>query len=195
VNEAFNDDGTLRDTIWLQQLGPGYIADAFRWAHEADPKALLFYNDFNIEGVNAKSDAVYALVLRLRRQGVPIQGVGVQGHFGVQFGFPGDVRQNLDRFAALGLFTAVTEADVRMPLPADPIKLQAQAQGYNVLLQSCLLSSRCLSLTVWGFTDKYSWVPGVFSGQGAATLFTEDFVAKPAYQALLTDLAVVNRGH
>ncbi|HVQ90849.1 MAG TPA: endo-1,4-beta-xylanase [Mycobacteriales bacterium] len=194
VNEAFNDDGTPRQTIWLQQLGPGYIADAFRWAHEADPKALLFYNDYNIEGVNAKSDATYALVRQLRRDGVPIQGVGVQGHFGVQFGFPGDVRQNLDRFAALGLFTAVTEADVRMPLPKDVIKEQAQAQGYNVLLQACLLSPRCLSLTVWGFTDKYSWVPGVFAGQGAATLFTEDLVAKPAYQALLTDLAVANRG-
>jgi endo-1,4-beta-xylanase len=194
VNEAFNDDGTPRQTIWLQQLGPGYIADAFRWAHEADPKALLFYNDYNIEGVNAKSDATYALVRQLRHDGVPIQGVGVQGHFGIQFGFPGDVRQNLDRFAALGLFTAVTEADVRMPLPKDVIKEQAQAQGYNVLLQACLLSSRCLSLTVWGFTDKYSWVPGVFAGEGAATLFTEDLVAKPAYQALLTDLAVANRG-
>jgi endo-1,4-beta-xylanase len=194
VNEAFNDDGSLNNTIWLRQLGPGYIADAFRWAHQADPKALLFYNDFNIEGVNAKSNAVYALVRQLRGQGVPIQGVGVQGHFGVQFGFPADVRQNLDRFAALGMFTAVTEADVRMPLPTDAIKLQAQAQGYNVMLQACLLSARCLSLTVWGFTDKYSWVPGVFTGQGAATLFTEAFVAKPAYEAMRVDLEVADRG-
>jgi endo-1,4-beta-xylanase len=195
VNEAFNEDGTLRDTLWLRELGPGYLADAFRWAHQADPRALLFYNDFNIEGINPKSDAVYALVRDLRRQGVPIQGVGVQGHFGVQFGFPADVRDNLRRFEALGLFTAVTEADVRMPLPVDNIKLQAQAQGYSVLLQACLLARRCLSLTVWGFTDKYSWVPGVFAGEGAATLFTEDFAAKPAYEALRTDLAVANRGN
>jgi endo-1,4-beta-xylanase len=194
VNEAFNEDGTLRDTIWLQQLGPGYIADAFRWAHQADPKALLFYNDFNIEGINAKSDAVFAMVRQLRAQGVPIQGVGVQGHFGVQFGFPPDVRQNLDRFAARGLFTAVTEADVRMVLPNDVVKEQAQAQGYNVLLQACLLSSRCLSVTVWGFTDKYSWVPGVFTGQGAATLFTENLTPKPAYAALITDLETAARG-
>jgi endo-1,4-beta-xylanase len=192
VNEAFNDDGTPRQTLWLQQLGPGYIADAFRWAHQADPRALLFYNDYNIEGVNAKSDAVYALVQSLRRDGVPVQGVGVQGHFGVQFGFPGDVLDNLRRFSRLGLFTAVTEADVRMPLPADNIKVQAQAQGYSVLLQACLLDRRCLSLTVWGFTDRYSWVPGVFAGQGSATLFTETFGPKPAYQALRTDLAVAN---
>jgi endo-1,4-beta-xylanase len=105
------------------------------------------------------------------------------------------VRENLRRFEALGLFTAVTEADVRMPLPVDNIKLQAQAQGYSVLLQACLLARRCLSLTVWGFTDKYSWVPGVFAGQGAATLFTVDFAAKPAYEALRTDLAVANRGN
>jgi endo-1,4-beta-xylanase len=194
LNEAFNEDGTLRNTLWLQQLGPGYIADAFRWARQADPHALLFYNDFNIEGGNAKSDAVFALVQQLRRDGVPIDGVGVQGHFGVQFGFPGDVPANLGRFAALGLFTAVTEADVRMPLPADNIKVQAQAAGYSILLQACLLTRRCLSVTVWGFTDKYSWVPGVFAGQGSATLFTEDLTAKPAYEALRTDLRVANRG-
>jgi endo-1,4-beta-xylanase len=194
VNEAFNEDGTLRDTLWLQQLGPGYIADAFRWAHQADPHALLLYNDFNIEGINPKSDATFALVQQLRRQGVPIHGVGVQGHFGVQFGFPGDVRENLARFGALGLVTAVTEADVRMPLPVDNIKVQAQAQGYSVLLQACLLVRGCLSLTVWGFTDKYSWVPGVFAGEGAATLFTEDFTAKPAYDELRTILMLANRG-
>ena len=91
VNEAFNDDGTLRDTLWLRVLGPEYIADSFRWAHEADPKAVLFYNDYNIEGVNAKSDAVYDLVRTLRRQGVPVEGVGLQGHLGTQYGLPGDV--------------------------------------------------------------------------------------------------------
>jgi endo-1,4-beta-xylanase len=68
VNEAFNDDGTTRDTLWLRAMGPGYIADAFRWAHQADPRALLFYNDYNIEGMGAKSDAVFALVKQLRAE-------------------------------------------------------------------------------------------------------------------------------
>jgi endo-1,4-beta-xylanase len=190
VNEAFNDDGTMRDTLWLRALGPDYVADAFRWAHQADPHALLFYNDYNIEGVNPKSDAVYALVRQLRAQGVPVHGVGVQGHFGVQYGLPGDVPENLARFAALHLDVAVTEADVRMPLPPDGTKIAAQSQGYSVLLQACLLTPRCLSFTVWGFSDKYQWVPGVFQGQGSAALYDEAFTPKPAYRAVQIDLAL-----
>jgi endo-1,4-beta-xylanase len=190
VNEAFNDDGTLRDTIWLQGIGPSYIADAFRWAHQADPKAILFYNDFNIEGVNPKSDAVFDLVRTLRRSGVPVQGVGLQGHLGTQYGFPPDVLQNLRRFDRLGLVTAITEADVRSILPVDSAKLNAQAQGYSLMMESCLLVRSCISYTVWGFTDKYQWVPGVFTGQGAAALFDENYVARPAFDSLRRDLAL-----
>jgi endo-1,4-beta-xylanase len=188
LNEAWGDDAQLRPTIFLQTLGPGYIADVFRWAHQADPSVKLYYNDYNIEGINAKSDAVYNMVKDLRRQGVPIHGVGVQGHLGVQFGFPGDVEENLSRFAALGLETAVTEADVRMILPPDNAKVQAQAQGFNVLLQGCLLAPRCVSYTLWGFTDKYNWVPGVFAGQGSATPLDENFGQKPAWSALTDTL-------
>jgi endo-1,4-beta-xylanase len=184
VNEVFNDDGTPRDTIWLRNLGPGYIADAFRWAHQADPRAKLYVNDYNNEGVNPKSDAYYALVRQLRAEGVPVHGYGIQGHLAVQYGVPTRILENLRRFEALGLETAFTEVDVRMPLPADPIKVQAQAQGFTAMLQACLLARRCVSYTVWGFTDKYSWVPGVFSGQGSATPFDENFAPKPAYQAL-----------
>jgi endo-1,4-beta-xylanase len=190
VNEAFNDDGTLRDTLWLRGIGPSYIADAFRWAHQADPKAILFYNDYNIEGINPKSDAVLALVRSLRGEGVPIQGVGLQGHLATQYGFPNDVLQNMRRFAGLGLKTAITEADVRSILPIDNVKLQAQAAGYSLLMQSCLLVPSCISYTVWGFTDKYQWVPGTFPGQGSAALYDEHYVPKPAYDALRRDLAL-----
>jgi endo-1,4-beta-xylanase len=190
VNEAFNDDGTLRDTLWLRGIGPSYIADAFTWAHQADPKAILFYNDYNIEGINPKSDAVLSLVRSLRRSGVPVQGVGLQGHLGTQYDFPADVLQNLRRFDGLGLRTAITEADVRSILPVDSAKLQAQAQGYSLMMQSCLLVRGCISYTVWGFTDKYQWVPGVFAGQGEAALFDENYVAKPAFDALRRDLAL-----
>jgi endo-1,4-beta-xylanase len=193
VNEAFNDDGTLRDTIFLRQLGPDYIADAFRWAHQADRRAVLFYNDYNIEGITPKSTAVYNLVKRLRAEGVPVHGVGIQGHLGTQYGFNGDVPENMARFAALGMDVAVTEADVRSVLPMDNPKIQAQAQGYSVLMQACLLVRRCNSYTVWGFTDKYQWVPGVFPGQGSAAIYTETYVAKPAYRALQVDLALATR--
>ena len=193
ANEIFNDDGTWRDTIWLRNLGPGYVADAFRWAHQADPKARLFLNDYNNEGLSPKSDAYYALVKQLKAQGVPVQGYGIQGHLAVQYGVPADVLANLRRFEKLGLQTAFTEVDVRMPLPADPIKVQAQAQGFTALLQACLLADKCVSYTLWGFTDRYSWVPGVFAGEGSATPWDENLAPKPAYAALRDTLTLAAR--
>ena len=190
LNEALNEDGTLRDTIWLRNLGEGYIADVFRWAHMADRNVKLFYNDFNLEFFGPKSDAAFAIVKGLVAQGVPIDGVGFQGHLGAQFGFDTRVQENMQRFADLGLEISVTEADVRMPLPTDVFKLQAQSQGYHSLLEPCLLTRACGSFTVWGYSDKYSWVPGVFTGQGAADLFDENFQPKPALAAVQHDLAL-----
>ena len=121
---------------------------------------------------------------------MPIQGVGVQGHLSTQYPFPNDMLQNLRRFAALGLDTAVTEADVRSVLPVDPAEVNAQAQGFSLMLQSCLLVRSCISYTLWGFTDKYNWVPGVFPGEGYATPFDENFAPKPAYDTMRRDLAL-----
>jgi endo-1,4-beta-xylanase len=192
VNEAFNEDGTLRDSPWLKAIGPNYIADAFRWAHKADPKAILFYNDYNTEGINAKSDAVYKLIKELRSKGVPVQGFGVQGHLSTQYGLPNDMQANLHRFAKLGLKTAVTEADVRITFsaqdPATPAEVQAQSNGYSYMLQSCLLERSCISFTFWGFTDKYSWVPNTFPGEGQANIYDENYQPKPAYEAVQRDL-------
>jgi endo-1,4-beta-xylanase len=195
VNEVIDDNGGLRDTLWLRELGPGYIADAFRWAHQADPRAKLYLNDYNVEGLSAKSDAYLALARDLLAERVPVHGFGAQGHYGVQFGFhsASEVAANFGRFEALGLETSVTEADVRMIMPADTVKLQAQAQGYSVLLQGCLLARRCTSFTVWGFTDKYSWVPGFFEGEGAANLLDEAFQPKPAYREVQAILALSGR--
>jgi endo-1,4-beta-xylanase len=192
TNEVIDDNAQLRDTMWLQQLGPDYIADAFRWAHRADPRAELYLNDYNVEGVNAKSDAYFELAQQLLDEGVPVEGFGAQGHLGVQFGFfpASNVAHNLQRFTDLGLETALTEVDVRMLMPPDTVKLQAQAQGYNTVLQGCLLVESCTSFTVWGYTDRYSWVPGFFDGEGAANLLDENFDPKPAYQAVQATLAV-----
>ncbi|HEU5472260.1 MAG TPA: endo-1,4-beta-xylanase [Actinophytocola sp.] len=195
VNEVIDDDANLRDTIFLQNLGPGYIADVFRWARQADPKVKLYLNDYNVEGLNAKSDAYFQLVKDLLRQRVPVDGFGAQGHYGVQFGFhsASEVMTNLRRFEDLGLETSITEVDVRMIMPPDTVKLQAQAQGYSVLLQGCLLARKCTSFTVWGYTDKYSWVPGFFTGEGAANLLDENFAAKPGYRELQAVLALAGR--
>jgi endo-1,4-beta-xylanase len=197
ANEVIDDNADLRDNIWLQNLGPDYIADAFRWANQADPHVKLYLNDYNIEGFSAKSDAYYELVQQLLADRVPIDGLGVQGHLGVQFGFwdANSVADNLRRFEQLGLETSITEADVRMELPPDNPKLQGQANGYNTLLQGCLLASRCRSFTVWGYTDKYSWVPGFFAGQGAANLLDEQFAPKPAYQSVRATLRLADGGH
>jgi endo-1,4-beta-xylanase len=193
VNEALNEDGTFRSTIWLQQLGPGYIADAFRWAHQADPGAKLFYNDFNLESLGAKSDAALKLVQDLRSQGVHVDGIGIQGHLGAQFPAPGTIQENLKRMSDAGFLTEITEGDVRIVLPTNATNLEAQAEGYRVLLDACLLTRHCGGLTVWGFTDLHSWVPGVFSGQGAADVLDANFQPKPAYNALRTDLVLAAR--
>jgi endo-1,4-beta-xylanase len=184
ANEVFNEDGTMRDTIWLRALGPNYIADAFRWAHQADPSALLFLNDYNAEWLNPKTDAYYNLIKTLRKQGVPVHGMGMQGHLALQYGLPDTVLQNAQRFDSLGIKTAYTEVDIRMQLPADSLKTAAQSEGFGSLLRACLLVRNCVSYTLWGFTDKYSWVPGVFAGEGSATPMDENFQPKPAYYTM-----------
>jgi endo-1,4-beta-xylanase len=183
VNEPLNEDGTLRNSFWLQRLGESYIADAFRAARAADPSAKLYINDYNTDGLGAKSDGMYRLVQSLLQQGVPIDGVGFQSHLAIQYGFPSTMRQNLQRFADLGLDVAVTELDVRMVLPSDSAKLATQATYYLDV------TNACLAVTIWGYTDKYSWIPGTFPGEGAAHLSDVNFVRKPAYTAVHDALA------
>jgi endo-1,4-beta-xylanase len=184
VNEAFNEDGTLRDTIWLRALGPDYIAKAFVWAHQADPRARLYYNDYNLESIGPKSDAALALVQDLKRRHVPIDGVGFQGHLDTQYPYPDTFGANLERFAVAGVDVAVTEADVRFFLPVTDDKLATQADYFAGMMASCVAVRRCVSFTEWGLDDGHSWVPGFFEGEGAATLFDESYAPKPAYFAV-----------
>ncbi|WP_353387890.1 endo-1,4-beta-xylanase [Thermobispora bispora] len=187
VNEAFNEDGTRRQTVFQRVLGDGYIATAFRAARAADPTAKLYYNDYNIEGINAKSNAVYNMVRQFKQQGVPIDGVGFQGHF-ILGQVPNDLQQNLQRFADLGVEVALTEVDIRIPLPVTSAKLAQQRADYEKVVRACLAVSKCVGVTVWGVTDKYSWVPDVFPGEGAALLFDDNYNPKPAYDGVVTAL-------
>ncbi|RKS80006.1 endo-1,4-beta-xylanase [Motilibacter peucedani] len=199
VNEAFNDDGTPREDIWYKAYGNlDYIADAFTWAHQADPKALLFYNDYNIEFTGPKSNAVYSLVKKLKARGVPIQGVGFQTHLDTQYPYP-DLRANLTRFAALGVYVAETEVDVRtftkpdaMNTPVDGVHESAQVAYWSRTIQDCLSVKACISYTPWGFGDAYSWVPGVFAGEGAALLYDEQLQPKQAYTVIQQDLELAD---
>ncbi|WP_030543149.1 endo-1,4-beta-xylanase [Streptomyces albus] len=194
ANEIFDEQGNLRteENIWIRELGPEIVADAFRWAHEADPEAKLFFNDYGVEDDNAKSDAYYALIQELLAQGVPVHGFSAQAHLSTRYGFPGGLEQNLRRFDELGLETAITELDVRMDLPESGVptdaQLQQQADYYQQALSACLAVEDCNSFTIWGFTDKYSWVPVFFEGEGSATVMTEDYVRKPAFNALYNTL-------
>ncbi len=193
VNEAFNEDGTYRDTIFYRTLGPGYIADALRWARQADPHAKLYLNDYNLEAIGPKSDAYYNLVKQLKAQGVPIDGVGFQGHLALQYGYPDTLQQNLQRFADLGLDVAITELDIRMYVPADEAKLATQADWYSRVTKACLAVRRCVGITIWDYTDKYSWIPAVFQGEGAALPYDENLQPKPAYYAIRDALTGAGR--
>jgi endo-1,4-beta-xylanase len=184
VNEPFNDDGTYRTDPFYNAMGVGYIADALRTARAADPGAKLYINDYNIEGSGAKADAMYSLVSSLKSQGVPIDGVGIQGHLATQYGFPTNMQQNMQRFADLGLDVAITELDVRMPLPETASQDTTQATYYTNVVKACLAVSRCVGITIWDYTDKYSWVPSTFSGQGAALPWDANLSKKPVYSSI-----------
>jgi endo-1,4-beta-xylanase len=188
VNEAFNEDGTRRSDVFQNLLGNSYIETAFRTAHAADPNAKLCYNDYNIEDMNgAKSQAVYAMVADFKNRGVPIDCVGFQSHF-IVGQIPGDFQATLQKFANLGIDVQITELDIRMPTPASTANLSQQATDYSNVVKACFAVSRCNDITVWGITDKYSWVPGTFPGQGAALLFDDNYNKKPAYNSTLTAL-------
>ncbi len=192
VNEAFSDngDGSRRTSVFQQKLGDGYIADAFRAARAAAPDAKLCINDYSIENIGPKSTAIYNLVRDFKAQGVPIDCVGFQAHL-ILGQVPGDMRANLQRFADLGVDVRITELDVRMTTPPDATKLARQAADYRAVVENCLAVTRCQGVTVWGITDKYSWIPGVFPGQGAALLWDDNYQAKPAYAAVATALGGV----
>jgi endo-1,4-beta-xylanase len=157
---------------------------AFEFARDADPNAVLYYNDYSAEGIGQKSDAVYNLLSNLRAQGVPVHGVGWQMHQVNPFRIQAQHRTNLRRLADLGLEISITEMDVRIPLPTEPQELQQQALAYGDVMQLCLEEPACTAVVAWGFTDKYSWIPGFFQGFGDALLFDVNYQPKPAYTAL-----------
>jgi len=187
VNEPFNEDGTRRQSKWQTTLGDGYIADALRFARAADPTAKLYINDFNTDGVNAKSTAMFNLAQSLLAQGVPLDGIGIQAHL-ILGQVPSTMQQNIQRFANLGLDVAITELDIRMNTPSDANRLNQQANDYRTVVNACLAVTRCVGVTVWGVGDPDSWIPGVFAGQGAALLFGDQYQPKPAYNAVNTAL-------
>ena len=195
ANEIFDDSGVLRteENPFLARFGTAIVADALHWAHEADPDAVLYLNDFNVESVGRKSNAYLALAEELLAAGAPLGGFGVQGHLSTQYPFPDDLEANLRRFTDLGLEVAITELDVRVPVDAagvaEPHDVTVQVDYYERAVAACVAVERCTSLTLWGVTDRYSWVPSWSPGEGAATVLDEDLAVKPAFDAVVGALA------
>ncbi|WP_030617244.1 endo-1,4-beta-xylanase [Streptomyces fulvoviolaceus] len=184
VNEAFQDgsSGARRSSPFQDKLGNGFIEEAFRTARTADPAAKLCYNDYNTDGVNAKSTAVYNLVKDFKARGVPIDCVGFQSHFNSASPVPSDYQANLQRFADLGVDVQITELDIEG-------SGTAQATSYSNVVKACLAVSRCTGITVWGVTDKYSW-----RASGTPLLFDGNYAKKAAYTAVLTALGGSSSG-
>ncbi|KAF2826492.1 endo-1,4-beta-xylanase precursor [Ophiobolus disseminans] len=193
VNEALNENGTYRESVWLNTIGEAYIPIAFRLAKKYDNKAKLFYNDYNLE-FNAEKTAGAARIVKLiQSYGVKIDGVGYQGHVTSEdtptAPAPAPEQKVLEAAlratADLGVDVAYTEIDVRLNTPVTAASEAAQVATWQRMAASCLAVKKCIGMTVWGISDKYSWIPGVFAGEGSALLWDEKYEKKPSYAGFL----------
>lgn len=196
INEAFDEHGNVKPSIWYDQPGIGmagqstaYIEQIFRLAHVADPEALLFYNDSGAETINAKSDAIYAMVKDFKSRGVPIDGVGLQMHIFDPNPDIAGISANIARFTALDVEVHITELDVPLPVDAtgnpSVTDLSREADIYSRIASACLAHPGCNAIQTWGFTDKWSWVGSKTKhAKGAALLFDRNYAPKPSYAAL-----------
>jgi endo-1,4-beta-xylanase len=212
VNEALNDDGTLRQTLWLKIIGEDYIEKAFRYAHEADPKAELTYNDYSLENEPKRNGAI-ALIKNLKQKGVPITSVGLQGHDSLTWPSIEQQDATIAAFGNLGLKVVISEldidvlpsataqgsADITTNVKQDP-KLNPYASGLADSVQQALakryaelfavfLKHRDVvtRVTLWGVSDGDSW-KNDWPVKGRANyplLFDRDGKPKPAFDAVM----------
>lgn len=212
VNEALNDDGTLRQSPWLKIIGEEYLQKAFEFAHQADPEMELYYNDYNL-WKPAKRDGAVRLVRNLQEKGIKVAGIGMQGHYGLHAPSLEDIEASIEAFAALGVKVSFTEVDIDvLPNPSNRQGADIDAtfefdQKYNVYTEGLpdsvqqQLTQRYVELfdlfkkhsdkidrvTFWGVTDNDSWLNN-WPIQGRTSypmLFDRAYQPKPAYEAVL----------
>jgi endo-1,4-beta-xylanase len=177
VNEAYADEGaTMRNSAYWSIVGPDFIDSAFVYAHRADPDAKLFYNDFNIETINVKSDAVYAMVKKMVDNKIPIHGVGFQSHEPGWAGKQGfttyeGLKKNVERFAALGLEIAITELDVGS---------STQEIVYADYMKVTLEMPAVTTFMIWGVRDQDSW-----RASTTPLIYNNSWQPKTAYNSIL----------
>jgi len=187
VNEGISDKEPFdlrKDSFWYKKLGPDYIKDVFIWAHSADPSAKFYYNDYNWEEKNGKSDAIFNLIKRMKEEGIPIDGAGWQCHFEYGIKINEKHYQNAERLKKLGLELMITELDIRLPMPSDEEKLENQAKSYKEIFKFAV-GNGFKGVLMWGFTDKYSWIPHFFKNYGDALIFDHNLEPKKAYYSII----------
>ncbi len=190
VNEAFEDDGSLRATVWAEHIGPDYLELAFQWAAEADPNAALFYNDFGLVSHPDKLAAVLDMVDAFRAHDPPIRidGVGLQLHVDLTRPDVAALESTVDTLTAHGLMVHFSELDVALN-PDGSLEevtdalLEAQRDRYQeiVAAQATLAENVSAGVTVWGVSDADSWIRLEKGRLDWPLLFDEAFQPKPAF--------------
>jgi endo-1,4-beta-xylanase len=185
----------LENYVFLRVLGPGYIREALDIAHEADPDAELYINDFFLMQPGPKQDYFFELIRGLVEDGAPLNGVGFQGHITPPFGpqyLPTreQIAAAVRRFTALGLDVEITELDVTLEDPVND--LAEQGRIYGDVYAGCFFTPGCRGITIWGITDKYTWIRNTFHVEGAPLMFDESYRPKPAYFAARAVLQELN---
>ncbi len=195
VNEAFNEDGTLRNSIWRQKLGNQYIEKAFRYAHEADPEAILFYSDYNLESNPSKRKSALNYLNNLRRRGVKVDGIGLQMHVGISFPEPAQLAESFKCVTDNHYKLHLSELDISVNLlgkdiEADISLFQKQADylGKIVLNYKQIPTKYQYGITFWGVSDRDSWIPSYYNREDYPLLYDQNYVPKPAYCKLLETL-------
>lgn len=198
VNEAIDDDASkiYRETDWYKTCGADFISAAFRYAHEADPEAVLFYNDYNTEFAG-KREKIYTFLKGLIDAGVPVHGIGLQGHWNINNPTEKDLRAALDRYSSLGLKIQITELDVSV-YPSDhknpdddaltAIREQKQIDQYKMIFRVLREYKNVITgVTFWNVSDKYSWLDNfpVRGRKNYPLLFDQDLKPKNVYWEII----------
>jgi endo-1,4-beta-xylanase len=212
INEAVNDDGSLRQSNWLKIIGEDYLVKAYQFAHEADPDAQLYYNEYSMENT-PKGPGVVALIKRLQAAGIPLAAVGIQGHYKMNWPATKDLGQTIDKFSQLGIKVMITELDVDvLPPPSRSVsanvsetfqasaKLNPYTNGLPDSVQHALArryadlfaefvkhKSQITRVTFWGVTDGDSWLNNwpIRGRTSYPLLFDRQGQPKPAFDSVI----------
>jgi len=195
VNEAFNEDGTLRNNIWKQKIGSGYIEKAFVFAQEADPNALLFYNDYNLEMNLTKRHSVLSLFNNLRNRGVRVDGIGMQMHVNTSYPEPSQIASAFQEIAANNFKIHVSELDISInPFdhniePSEKLLTeQANLLGNIVFNYNEIPDQYQYGITFWGISDKNSWIRNYYNREDYPLLYDDNYLPKTCYCKLIETL-------